>query len=170
MPELTLTIRLATSTDLPALKVLVESAYRGDSARGGWTHEADLLDDERITAEDLAAILDDPAQHVLIALDSTGAACGTVTATNKGTGMAYMGMLAVDPARQAGGLGRRLMAAAEDAARGFGARAMEMTVISRRAELIAYYERRGYARTGETRPFPYGGVTHLDMVVLEKQL
>jgi GNAT superfamily N-acetyltransferase len=95
---------------------------------------------------------------------------GTVTATDKGGAVAYLGMLAVDPARQAGGLGRALMAAAEEEARGFGARAMEMTVIAPRGELIAYYERRGYARTGEIRPFPVSGFEHLQMVVLEKLL
>lgn len=164
------TIRPALAADLPALKALLESAYRGDSARQGWTHEADLLEDERITAEDLAAALADPAQHTLVALDDAGAVYGTITITDKGDGLSYLGMLAVDPARQAGGLGRALITAGEDVARGFGAKRMEMTVISRRAELIAYYERRGFLCTGETRPFPYGGVTHLAMVVLEKSL
>jgi GNAT superfamily N-acetyltransferase len=170
-------VRLATPGDLPALKVLVDSAYRGDAARQGWTHEADLLDDERITAQDLAAQLANPAMRVLVLPHDEGALAATVTITDLGAGapqdrgVAYLGMLGVDPARQAGGLGRTMIAAAEAQAVGdFGAHTMRMTVISRRPELIAYYLRRGYVDTGRTSPFPVPTVTHLHMVVLEKAL
>lgn len=79
-----------------------------------------------------------------VALEPDGARC-------------YLGMLTIRPAVQARGLGRRLLRAAEDFARlRFGTRAMHMTVIVQRAELIAWYERRGYRRTGTRRPFPYG--------------
>lgn len=155
--------RRAELADLPALKLLVERAYRGDEARGGWTHEADLIEGERISAEDLAAVLADAAQHVLLGEAEgalPGTLLGTVTITDCGDGRAYLGMLAVDPACQAAGIGRRLIAAGEDAARGFGASAIEMTVIAPRVELIAYYERRGYARTGEIRGFPVAGFEH----------
>ncbi|WP_225206867.1 GNAT family N-acetyltransferase [Novosphingobium huizhouense] len=164
------TIRLATAADVPALRLLVERAYRGDSARGGWTHEADLLDDERTDEEELAATLADPACHILVAEDE-GRLTGTVTITRKSDARAYLGMLCVDPALQAAGLGRRLIAAAEaQAVRDFGAAFMEMTVIDKRPELIAWYERRGYARTGETRPFPMPGEFPFAMVVLERPL
>jgi GNAT superfamily N-acetyltransferase len=63
-------------------------------------------------------------------------------------------MLTVDPARQAGGIGKLIMAHCDDVARAWGCRRMRMTVISVRAELIAYYERRGYAKTGLSEPFP----------------
>jgi len=161
--------RPATPADLPALKALVESAYRGDAARAGWTNEADLLDGERISAADLAATIADPVHHVILA-EADGALIGTVTITNKGAGLAYLGMLGVDPARQTGGLGRALIAQGEATAQAFGATTMEMTVISARPELIAYYERRGYAPTGEIRPFPDPAITHLTMVVLAKSL
>jgi N-acetylglutamate synthase-like GNAT family acetyltransferase len=153
-------IRPATIEDLPALHALVESAYRGDAARGGWTHEADLLEGQRTSQAELAQTLDDPDNRVLLA-HRDGALVGTVTITRRGADTAYLGMLCVDPALQAGGMGRTLIAAAEDCA---------MTVVSPRVELIAYYERRGYAQTGEIRPFPLPQFDHLTMVVLNKAL
>ncbi len=164
-------VRLATAADLPALKALVESAYRGDAARGGWTHEADLLEGERVTAEDLATQLARPAMRVLVLPAADGTLPATISITDLGEGVAYLGMFAVDPALQAGGIGRRMIAAAEDwAVREFGAHTMRMTVISTRAELIAWYIRRGYVDTGRTSPFPIPEITHLSMVVLEKPL
>jgi GNAT superfamily N-acetyltransferase len=163
-------VRLATHDDLPALHALVESAYRGDSARGGWTHEADLLEGDRTSQAELAQALGDPANRVLLA-HRDGALVGTVTITRRNEDTAYLGMLCVDPALQAGGMGRALIAAAEDCAvREFGAKTMEMTVVSPRVELIAYYERRGYVQTGEIRPFPLPQFDHLTMVVLAKAL
>lgn len=162
--------RLAHAQDLPALCALVESAYRGDSARGGWTHEADLLEGTRTSQDELAQVLGDPASRLIVA-ERDGALIGTVTITQRSDETAYLGMLCVDPALQAGGMGRALMAEAEDRARrDFAAKTMEMTVIAPRRELIAYYERRGYAQTGETRPFPVPDYSHLSMVVLAKAL
>ncbi|WP_439471047.1 GNAT family N-acetyltransferase [Brevundimonas sp.] len=147
-------IRDATPADLEPLHALVESAYRGDSARRGWSHEADLLDGQRTDAQELKTLLADTTQVVLVA-EASGELVGCVVAADKGQGTAYLGMLSVDPDRQAGGLGRRLVGAAEAVARErFGAGRMEMTVIHSRAELIAWYERLGYRLTGERRPFP----------------
>lgn len=147
-------IRTAISADLPALLDLVQRAYRGDSARLGWTHEADLLDGQRTDAEALGAMLADPHQRVLVA-EEDARLIGCVQVSAQGDGAAYLGMLSVDPTLQARGLGKLLIDAAEGTAlKVFDATSMEMTVIEQRAELIAYYERRGYARTGETRPFP----------------
>ncbi|MDE1915435.1 MAG: GNAT family N-acetyltransferase [Sphingomonadales bacterium] len=169
--------RLATTDDLPALKALVEKAYRGDTARSGWTHEADLLEDERISAEDLAGVLADPAMRVLVMPTDGAGLLATVSITDLGAtcapdkGIAYLGMLGVDPEQQAGGVGRAMIAAAEAlAVQDFGAHTMRMTVISRRVELIAYYLRRGYVDTGKTSPFPYASGAHLSMVVLEKPI
>lgn len=163
-------IRVASVQDLPALHALVERAYRGDSARGGWTHEADLLDDNRTSVAELERVLADPSNRLLIA-QRGDAFIGTVTITRRNDDVAYLGMLCVDPALQAGGLGRMLIAQAEERARqDFGVKRMEMTVVAPRTELIAYYERRGYAQTGEIRPFPVPEFDHLTMVVLEKAL
>lgn len=160
--------------DLPALRALVEQAYRGDAARQGWTHEADLLEGERTSDADLAGAIAHPGQALLVAEDG-GRLVGTVTVTVTASapGLAYLGMLAVAPDLQGSGLGRRLIAAAEQAARErFAATRMEMTVIDRRAELIDWYRRRGYRPTGEVRPFP-GPLPQppaFAMVVLERAL
>jgi len=171
------TVRLASAADVPAIRALVEAAYRGDSARRGWTHEADLIGGQRIDEAEIDEILSDPRQRLLLA-EADGVAAGCVKVSDQGSGLAYLGLLSVDPERQAAGLGRRLIAAAErEAVRSFGARAMEMTVIRQRPELVAYYERRGYVRTEEERPFHYGndriGIPtrgDLSFVVLSKPL
>ena len=171
------TIRAAALDDLPALHGLIERAYRGDAARVGWTHEADLLGGQRTDAADLTAILTDPKRVMLIADDGTDL-IGCVQVADEGDGFAYIGMLSVEPWRQAGGLGRTLLAAAEsEAADRFGARRVKMTVIRQRTELIAWYERRGYALTGAEEPFPmdderFGLPTRRDLafVVLDKPL
>ncbi|HEX8389434.1 MAG TPA: GNAT family N-acetyltransferase [Sphingomonas sp.] len=173
---MTVSIRRAAPADANALHALIEGAYRGDSARRGWTHEADLLGGQRTDLDALGAMLGEPAERMLVA-ERAGALVGCVAIRDLGDGTAYLGMLTVDPESQAGGLGRRLVAAAEEEARAFGAARVEMTVISRRAELVAWYERRGYRLTGERRPFPHGderfGLPRdptLEFVVLERAL
>jgi len=165
----TLAITTATPADAPALKNLLEAAYRGDSARQGWNHEADILDDERTSREELDALLADPAVTILTARDA-GTLVGCVAVTRKDSAMCYLGMLCVLPTLQSGGLGRKLLDAAEDHARNLGLAAMEMTVIDSRASLIAWYVRRGYAMTGERRPFPVPRDPPVNFVVLEKAL
>ena len=163
--------RAATLDDVAALHPLIERAYRGETAKAGWTHEADLLFDTRTSAEELAGLIADPDRVVLLA-HRDGVLIGCVQVARAGDDLAYLGMLTVEPTLQASGLGRRLLAAAEtESVSRFGARRMEMTVIQRRAELIAWYERRGYRPTGETRPFPVAPPRpELDFVVLEKGL
>lgn len=165
-----LLIRPAEPGDLAALHALVERAYRGDTARAGWTHEADMLDGERTDAASVAVILTRPDERLLAAFHD-GQLVGCVQVTGKPGGRAYLGMLAVEPVTQAGGLGKQIIAAAEACgAEVFGAGVMELCVISRRAELIAYYQRRGYRLTGETRPFPIEVDPPLILAVLEKTL
>lgn len=161
-------ITTASPDDAPALKDLLEAAYRGDSARQGWNHEADILDDERIERDELDALLADPAVTILTA--DQGALVGCVAVTRKEARLGYLGMLCVLPTLQSAGLGRRLLDAAEDHARALGLAAMEMTVIDSRTSLIAWYERRGYAFTGERRPFPVLRDPPVNFVVLEKPL
>jgi len=151
----TLTFRAATAADIPALIALVTSAYRGDASRAGWTTEADLLDGARIDADGLQADLAKLRSTILLAeRDGQLLACAHV-ADDHGKG--YFGMFSVDPSQQGGGIGKQLMLAAEaHAAREWGVPVMQMTVIDVRDELIAFYERRGYQRTGIKKPFPYG--------------
>jgi len=149
-----LTYRIATPADAPAVRALIESGYRGDSARKGWSNEADLLDGDRTTPEEVAAMIAAPEKRVLLA-EEDGTLVGTVTVTDLGAARAYMGLLCIDPERQAGGLGRTLVGEVEKlAADVFGANVMELIVVDVRTELIAWYERRGYVRTGVLRPFP----------------
>ena len=144
-------IRVATMADVPMLHALVESAFRGDAARAGWTHEADLLDGQRTDRAALADVFADPDRTILMTTDATGC----VQVSRVAPGLSALGLLAVRPDVQAGGLGRRLVAGAErHAVREYDAGRIEMTVIAARHELIAWYERQGYRRTGETRPFP----------------
>lgn len=166
-------IDAASPANAPALKALLEAAYRGDAARAGWNHEADILDDERIGLSELETMLADPAVTILTAR-AGGALVGCVAVTRKDAqsrgGLGYLGMLCVAPTRQSAGLGRQLLDAAEDHARMLGLAAMEMTVIDSRDSLIAWYVRRGYAPTGETRPFPVPRDPPITFVVLEKRL
>jgi len=170
-------IRPATTADIPALHALIESAYRGDSARRGWTHEADLLDGQRTDAALLREIIVDPDQRILVAVDEA-TVIGCVQIARKELGKSYLGLLSVDPLRQATGLGKQLITAAEHAAAAcFDAQFIELTVIKQRSELIDYYRRRGYSLTGEERPFPFGDerfglprTSELAFVVLEKNL
>lgn len=174
-------VRAATPADIPALHALIESAYRGDSAKQGWTHEADLLGGQRTDHAALSEIIDDAAQTILIAESEESAAIGCVLVKDlgerNGVRGAYLGLLTVRPDLQAAGLGRGLVAAAENHASSFGAQVMEMTVIKQRGELIDWYLRRGYALTGREEPFPlddprFGLPTTRDLVfvVLAKRL
>lgn len=146
----------AMPADLPAAAAFINAAYRGDSARQGWSHEADLLDGQRISAEELAQDLRRPGSMLGLYRDTAdGELLGCVWLEPKDGDAWYLGMLTVKPNLQARQIGRSLLAAAEAYAYDQGARRMRMSVISLRAPLIAWYERRGYALTGEVLPFPY---------------
>lgn len=151
----TLTFRLANEGDIPVLVDLVTSAYRGDSSRVGWTTEADLLTGNRIDPDVLREDLRRDGSRVVIALrDGAMAACAHVAIED---GAGYFGMFAVVPGQQGGGIGHAVLAECERIAReDWHLPMMRMTVIDVRHELIAWYERRGYRRTGILKPFPYG--------------
>ncbi len=149
------TYRDASPDDIAAIVELVESAYRGDASRQGWTTEADLLDGQRIDADGVRAIIDDPLARVMLAWD--GARLVACCELRRAGTDAYFGMFSVRPDGQGRGVGGRLLAEAERIARtAWACDGMRMTVIDIRDELIAWYERRGYVRTGEHKPFPYG--------------
>ncbi len=150
-----LTYRDAVDADVPALVGLIESAYRGDESRGGWTTEADILDGQRTDPEGVRAVIGNQGSRLLV-VERDGELIACCQLEHRGEA-AYFGMFAVRPTLQGGGLGRLIIAEAERSAReGWGVREMHMTVISVREELIAWYERRGYRRTGKLSPFPYG--------------
>ncbi|GLQ89649.1 GNAT family N-acetyltransferase [Dyella flagellata] len=147
--------RKAAEADIGAIVALVQSAYRGASSRLGWTTEADLLDGQRTDPDDVAQVLAAPDSAVLLAsIDRQLLACCHV---ERHGDAAYFGMFAVHPPRQGGGLGRLMLSEAERYARqAWQCKAMHMKVIDARSDLMAWYERRGYRRTGEYSPFPYG--------------
>ncbi|NBU24797.1 MAG: GNAT family N-acetyltransferase [Gammaproteobacteria bacterium] len=185
-------MRPARLDDADALSALVNSAYRGDSSRVGWTTEADLLGGQRTDPEALREFIaagETSGDRVLLVHDGaaaiaapgapqTAAAIDACVQLERHGDEAYLGMFTVRPTLQGGGLGRLLLAGAErDARRRWGVTAVHMTVIAQRPELIAWYERRGYRATGETVPFPYGDARFgeprrddLHFVVLRKAL
>lgn len=143
-------IREADANDVPGVVALVESAYRGPASRAGWTTEADLLEGQRTDVEAVLEVV----PHLLVAEDA-GEVLGCCTLIPKAD-HGYFGMFAVRPGLQGGGVGSQLLAEAERRATLLGLQYVEMTVLSSRAELLAFYRRRGYVETDERRPFPYG--------------
>lgn len=168
--------RHAVPEDTMAIVDLVESAYRGDVSRIGWTTEADFLEGQRI---DSAGVLDNMSKagsQILLA-EQNGQLIACCHLEKFGDSC-YFGMFSVRPDQQGNGIGKHLMHEAETyAGEAWGCQRMEMTVIDIRPELIAFYERRGYRRTGIFKPFPYGderyGIPQRDDLrfeILEKSL
>jgi ribosomal protein S18 acetylase RimI-like enzyme len=147
--------RAAGKADIDAIVALVESAYRGESGLRGWTTESHLLDGRRTDAADVGELIARAGSRILLA-ECAGRLLASCHVERQGdTG--YFGMFAVDPGAQGSGLGKRVLAEAERLAREeWGCRSMHMTVIVQRDELIGWYQRRGYRRTGQFKPFPYG--------------
>jgi len=164
----------AEDAELAAVAALVNSAYRGDSSRQGWTTEADLLDDQRTDESRLRADLAaKPGARLLLLRDEAdGPILACVWLEPVGEGRWYLGMLTVRPDLQDRQLGRTLLARAEAFVRQQGGQSIAMTVIHLRDTLIAWYQRRGYRPTGEMRPFTFADRPRDDLqfVVLEKRL
>lgn len=165
-------ISTATLTDVSALNNLVNSAYRGESSKKGWTTEADLLGGIRTTEEGLAETIRKTNTFIL-KYTEVDQILGCVMLVEKENAL-YLGMLTVSPELQGSGIGKKLLKSAEIFAQEKGIPKIEMTVISIRSELIAWYERHGYIKTGETKPFPMNDPNfgepkqHLEFIVMEK--
>ena len=168
MPQIT----QATLNDVPQLNSLINSAYRGDSSRQGWTTEADLLDGVRSDEDLLTEAIKTP-NTVLLKYVEDDKLLGCVRLDTHGNKL-YLGMLTVSPGQQGKGIGKALLAAADQEALRQDCTSIYMTVISVRAELIEWYERHGYVRTGERKPFKTEDARFglakmpLEFVVLEK--
>jgi ribosomal protein S18 acetylase RimI-like enzyme len=177
MTDVTLAFRFADERDVAALVGLIDSAYRGEASQEGWTSEAHLLDGQRTDAEAVRAAVRGPGSAVLVA-EAGGQLVGCCQLERRPAAEVYFGMFSVQPGRQGQGWGAEILAEAERLARDdWGARTMVLTVLAQRGELIAWYERRGYRRTGESRPFPYDNARFgipkrpdLSFVVLSKSL
>jgi len=164
----------AALADVPQLNLLVNSAYRGETSKQGWTTEADLLDGLRIDEETLTSYFENDKIIILKNTDENGLINGCVYLEVRAPKL-YVGMFSVSPALQGKGIGRDLLLAAEKQAKELNLHTLSMTVISVRHELINWYERRGYKATGETLPFhtdeKFGiAKQHIELMVLEKSL
>jgi len=168
------TISAATSADISQLLQLINSAYRGEHAKKGWTHEADLIDGAIRTDEvSLQQLIEKPAATIL-KVQQDNKILGCVYLEKKEERL-YLGMLTVAPEIQAQGIGKHLLRAADEYAKQINCTTIEMTVISVRQELIRWYERNGYHQTTKREPFPSDGKfgnprQQLEFVYLEKQL
>jgi N-acetylglutamate synthase-like GNAT family acetyltransferase len=151
-----LQFRRATPEDVPAIVSLVESAYRGEVSKKGWTTEAELLAGQRTDRREVSELIGGERSRIVLA-ERDGELVGSVMMVCADRAIVEVGMVAVRPDLQTGGVGRALLAEVERCARAeqLGT-SLRMTVIGQREELIAWYERRGYRATGETKPFPYG--------------
>ncbi len=165
----------ATFEDHPAIVTIVNRAYRGTGDHRGWNSEADLIAGDRVTLAHLRQDLADSPEAMLMVHRGTAGevlACVRIEPENETDW--YFGMLAIDPAAQAGGLGKRMLAAIDAHVRERGGRRVRITVINLREALIAWYERRGFVRTGESEPLPEGiGIPlrdNMNFVVLTKDL
>ena len=160
--------------DVPELNILINSAYRGETSKQGWTTEANLLDGLRIDEETLLEYLNDPKIFILKYTDDNGQLTGSVYLENRLPKL-YIGMFSVSPLLQGKGIGRDLLIAAEQFAKQLKCSILTMTVISVRRELISWYERRGFKATGEIVPFHHGtkfGIPrqHIELIVMEKDV
>lgn len=164
-----MSFEIAKAEDLASLSSFVNRAYRGDTARLGWTHEADLLGGTRVEESLLAEERARGVQLVLARQERDLVGCYHFEMKDAHT--AYVGMITVEPGRQGAGLGKALLDNASERARAAGAQRINLTVMSERLELIAYYQRRGFELTGASQPFEPGderyGLPKRALVLLE---
>lgn len=166
------TLRIASKLDASEIAALVNKAYRPLLHQRGWTHEADLVTGDRTSPEQVLSLFGPQSSILVLDQASMIVACVHVQgyASN-----AYIGMLATEPDCQNRGLGKKMLACAEQyAVEQFKATTFKMSVLSSRAELISFYERRGYVRTGHIESYPvFSGVGQplvddLQVEILEK--
>jgi len=149
-----MSVTIATIQDIPVLVSLLNSAYRGDASKKGWTTEADMIEGSLRTDEtSLGELMQQPGAVILKYTDPDNKITGCVFLRKEDKKL-YLGMLSVSPLIQAKGIGKQLMKAAEAYAAEQACTSIYMRVISIRYELIAWYERKGYYNTGITQPFP----------------
>ena len=168
-----ISISRATVQDVKAITALLNSAYRGETSKQGWTTEADLIAGEvRTSSESLQKIIEQPNSVMLKFTDSTKNIVGCVNLQQHDAKI-YLGMLSVSPILQNAGIGKKLLAAADEYALQQNCSSIYMTVITQRTELINWYNRHGYNDTGERKPFIEDDETgkhlqKLEFMVLEK--
>lgn len=167
-------IRKATLKNIPELVMLVNSAYRGEGSKKGWTTEADLLDGIRTDAESIEQMINKKNGVILQSFNNNDVLQGCVYLEKQKDKM-YLGMLTVSPPEQTKGIGKQLLIVAENYANEQKCLLVEMTVISVRKELIAWYQKHGYKNTGKTKPFPNDakfGIPKqpLEFIIMQKEI
>lgn len=166
-----LSFRKATEKDIPELDRFINSAYRGESARAGWTNESDLVDGLRTTPTALKAIISQSQEEFLLAY-SQNELVASVYLRNEERSL-FFGMIAVMPSKQGQGIGSKVLMEIDRIARERGKGSVRMDVIHLRAELIAYYVRKGFSLTGASEEFPAeypAKVPGLKLVEMKKTL
>lgn len=167
-------ITTANLQDVSFLNQLINSAYRGESSKKGWTTEANILEGLRTTEEELSETVRNP-KNTILKYTENDQIIGCVLLVKKEQQL-YLGMLTVSPELQNSGVGKKLLQQAEVYAKNVGLPKIVMTVISVRDELIAWYKRNGYEDTGEREPFPASDVhipitaEPLEFIVMEKRI
>jgi ribosomal protein S18 acetylase RimI-like enzyme len=168
-------VKIASAVDIPVLLQLLNSAYRGEASKQGWTSEAHLIaGDVRSDEGSVKKVMEEKGSVLLKYVSEMQEITGCVNLQQHGNKI-YLGMFAVDPLQQGGGIGKKLLLAAEEYAKYAGCKTIYMTVIAVRTELIAWYQRHGYHDTGERKPFYEDDVTgkhlqELEFMVLEKNI
>lgn len=167
-------ITKATLQDIPALTILINSAYRGETSKKGWTTEANLLEGKRTNEDELTETILDP-KNTILKFTENDIIISCVLLVEKEHQL-YLGMLTVSPELQNSGIGKKMLAEAENHAKSLGLSSIIMTVISVREELIAWYKRHGYFDTGEREAFPESEIhvtiseKPLEFIYLEKEI
>lgn len=165
-------ITIATLEDVTSLEKLINSAYRGETSKEGWTTEANLLEGKRITVDELIQIIQEK-ENTILKYTENNRIIGSVLLVNKGDKL-YLGMLTVSPELQNSGIGKQLLQQADMFALNLELPKIVMTVISVREELIAWYNRHGFVDTGIREPFPLNDTDAiiskrpLEFIVMEK--
>lgn len=167
-------ITKAIAEDVSSLNKLINSAYRGEFSKKGWTTEANILEGSRTNEAELIEIIQDP-KNTILKFTENGHINACVLLVEKEKQL-YLGMLTVSPELQNSGIGKKLLYEAETHAKALGLTKIVMTVISSREELIAWYKRHGYTDTGAREPFPVSEIhisiseQPLEFMVLEKKI
>ncbi|PWT96641.1 MAG: GNAT family N-acetyltransferase [Bacteroidetes bacterium] len=168
-------IEKAVTSDIPELLKLINSAYRGEDSRAGWTTEAGfLISDARIDAPSLEQMMKEKDAAIMKFVDDQNRISGCVYLQKQNSKL-YLGLLAVSPILQGAGIGKKLLKVADDRGRELECDSIKLKVISIRKELIDWYERHGFNKTGELQPFPHDdnfglATMELQLLVMERKL
>ncbi|KAK2034481.1 acetyltransferase [Colletotrichum zoysiae] len=174
--DIPLKFRVATLEDAPQVQQLVQAAFRAEDSRADWTADMRLGRSFHYPVEEVLETIANPDAAIIMASGQDGVLLGSVGVIKRDDGLARLAMLSVNPERQRGGVGRQVLAYAEDFARKWGAKTAGLGALSSREKLIEWYERCGYKKTADTSPFPVDRLDHLDLpkglcfVELEKDI